>query len=83
VSASTLIKVKNIQITPEKIILDTEKGYAFFLIEDSLLLKNASEMQKKHFTISPFGIHWEELDEDLCFDGFEREFSLSDTLRYV
>lgn len=33
-------------------------------------LKNASSEQRTNFTLSPYGIHWEELDEDLSFEGF-------------
>lgn len=33
-------------------------------------LQNATLKQRAKFEISPFGIHWEELDEDLSLDGF-------------
>jgi len=33
-------------------------------------LKNASQSLLERFTLSPFGIHWEELDEDLSYEGF-------------
>jgi len=33
-------------------------------------LQNASKSVRESFTLSPFGIHWEQLDEDLSFDGF-------------
>jgi hypothetical protein len=33
-------------------------------------LKNAKKAVLENFTLSPFGIHWEQLDEDLSFDGF-------------
>ncbi len=33
-------------------------------------LDNATIKQKQNFTLSHFGIHWEELDEDLSFEGF-------------
>lgn len=33
-------------------------------------LLNASDDERKDFNISPFGIHWESIDEDLSFDGF-------------
>ncbi len=33
-------------------------------------LANATEKQKANYEISPFGIHWEELDEDLSLKGF-------------
>jgi hypothetical protein len=33
-------------------------------------LQNAAPVQRASFEISPFGIHWEELDEALSLDGF-------------
>jgi Protein of unknown function (DUF2442) len=33
-------------------------------------LINATTTQREDFTLSPFGIHWEKLDEDLSFAGF-------------
>ncbi len=33
-------------------------------------LEKATQEQRENFTLSPFGIHWEELNEDLSFDGF-------------
>lgn len=33
-------------------------------------LKNAAKEALERYTISPFGIHWEHLDEDLSLDGF-------------
>ena len=33
-------------------------------------LSRASQTQLKNYTVSHFGIHWPELDEDLSFEGF-------------
>lgn len=33
-------------------------------------LANATSTQRQNYTISRFGIHWPELDEDLSFGGF-------------
>jgi hypothetical protein len=33
-------------------------------------LQNAAKAVLENFTLSPFGIHWEQLDEDLSFEGF-------------
>ena len=33
-------------------------------------LANATIEQRLSFDISPFGVHWEELDEDLSLEGF-------------
>lgn len=32
-------------------------------------LANGTDAQLNHVEISPFGIHWPELDEDLSFEG--------------
>jgi len=36
-------------------------------------LKWATPEQRANYTISQDGIHWCDLDEDLCFEGFFRE----------
>jgi hypothetical protein len=33
-------------------------------------LKSASQKELENFEISPMGIHWPVLDEDLSFEGF-------------
>lgn len=33
-------------------------------------LFNASDEERNDYNISPFGIHWEKIDEDLSFEGF-------------
>ena len=33
-------------------------------------LQNASAEQLARFELSPYGIHWDELDEDLGLEGF-------------
>lgn len=33
-------------------------------------LQNATEKQRENYELSPFGIHWPNLDEDLSFSGF-------------
>jgi hypothetical protein len=33
-------------------------------------LLNATVEERGNFELSPFGIHWRQLDEDLSFEGF-------------
>ncbi len=33
-------------------------------------LKHATDRQRAEYTLSPFGIHWESIDEDLSYEGF-------------
>jgi hypothetical protein len=64
--------------TTYKIWFDTEKIYlqnnndkvGYLPLKDYQSLLNASNEERKQYTFSPFGIHWNNLDEDLCFDGF-------------
>ena len=55
----------------KNIFLKTKTG-----IEKSMPLKwfprleNATSKQRKNFQLSPYGIHWEDIDEDLSFEGF-------------
>lgn len=47
---------------------DGKEGKEVF--EDYARLKNAPREALKDYTISPFGIHWNQLNEDLAFDCF-------------
>ena len=53
------------------IYLRNNIGNLFYLpLKDYKLLLNASSEERDQYKFSPFGVHWEKLDEDLCFDGF-------------
>jgi hypothetical protein len=53
------------------IYLQYKNGKVSYLpLEDYKPLLNASTVERNQYQFSPFGIHWEKLDEDLCFDGF-------------
>lgn len=47
---------------------DGERGYERF--SDYPRLREASSEQLSHYRLSRVGIHWEEIDEDLGFEGF-------------
>ena len=65
------MEVQKIWFYNKNIFLKTNDG-----IEKSMPLKwfprleKASSTQRNNFELSPFGIHWEEIDEDLSFEGF-------------
>ena len=65
------MEISNIWFDDKNIFLKTKQG-----IEKSMPLKwfprleKATEEQRQNFELSPFGIHWKEIDEDLSFDGF-------------
>jgi hypothetical protein len=54
----------------------------FFKLEDGTIVGNpiswyvrlerATPEQRTNFEISPFGVHWEELDEDISLEGMIR-----------
>ena len=64
-------KVTKIWLTDSEIWIQTENGKtASERFADYPRLKYATQEQRKNYTTDDFGIHWEELDEDLSFDGF-------------
>ena len=64
-------KVIKIWLTDSEIWIQTEAGKtASESFADYPRLKYATPAQRKNYTADDFGIHWEELDEDLSFEGF-------------
>ncbi|MCE7069376.1 DUF2442 domain-containing protein [Dyadobacter sp. CY327] len=65
------IEVKKVWFKDDNIFIQTASGE-----ERSHPLKwfprllNASSHERESYELSPFGIHWEKLDEDLGFEGF-------------
>ncbi|QRR02200.1 DUF2442 domain-containing protein [Dyadobacter sandarakinus] len=65
------IEVKKVWFEDDHIFIQTVSGE-----ERSHPLKwfprllNASSDDRENYELSPFGIHWEKLDEDLSFEGF-------------
>jgi len=50
-----------------------KSGHALsFPIQGNARLENAPEIQLKQIELSPFGLHWPALDEDLSFEGIMR-----------
>ncbi|MCL2596370.1 MAG: DUF2442 domain-containing protein [Paludibacter sp.] len=53
------------------IYLRKGKGKVGYLpLKDYKSLLYASQEDRCNYEFSPFGVHWNKLDEDLCFDGF-------------
>lgn len=64
-------KVIKIWLTDSEIWIQTEDGKtASEKFVDYPRLRYATLEQRKNYTTDDFGIHWEELDEDLSFEGF-------------
>lgn len=66
-----MAKVVKTCLTDTEICLQAEKGKtASEMFADYPRLKYATQEQRKNYTTDDFGIHWEDLDEDLSFEGF-------------
>jgi|TARA_Y100001001_G_scaffold154242_1_gene168785 hypothetical protein len=64
-------KIFKIRFQNHKIYLETESGeIKSHPLEWFPKLDSANREQLENYTLSPFGIHWPELDEDLSFEGF-------------
>ena len=56
----------------QKVITLETGGEIRFAVAENPRLAKGTETQLNHVEISPFGIHWPELDEDLSFEGLLR-----------
>lgn len=64
-------QIKGLWFDESKIYIETQKGeIKSHPLEWFPRLWNATTKQRSTFELSPFGIHWPELDEDLSFEGF-------------
>lgn len=54
-------------------ILTADGREASELIADYPRLRFATEQQLHNYEVDAFGIHWPELNEDLCFESFFRK----------
>ena len=69
-----VIKVDKVWLTDTAICIRTSDGQeASEKIADFQRLKWATPEQRGNYEITPYGISWPELDEDLGFDGFFSE----------
>ena len=54
-----------------RIVMESGAEYQF-PVADNPRLANGSPSELSNIEISPFGIHWPDLDEDLSFSGISR-----------
>lgn len=65
------MKIERVWLTDTAVWIRTNEGKeACELFADYPRLRYATKEQLVDFTTDEFGIHWEELDEDLSFEGF-------------
>ena len=64
--------VKKVWFENGRIYIETDDGRTLW---QSMLyytrLLNASESQRQNYELGHFGIHWEDIDEDVSFESFE------------
>jgi hypothetical protein len=65
------MKAEKIWFDNEYIYLMTDdKKTGTLPLKDFPRLYRATTEQKQNYVLYPFGIHWEDLDEDLSYEGF-------------
>ena len=68
------MKAKRVWFEGERIYIETDDGRTLW---QSILyyqrLKNATDEQRNDYEWGHFGIHWEEIDEDISYESFEYE----------
>lgn len=70
-SRNNMLEVVKIWLTDTAVCIRTKDGReASEPFARYPRLANASPDDRADFILSPFGIHWQKIDEDLCFDGF-------------
>lgn len=66
------MRAKKVWFEGERIYIETEDGRTLW---QSILyydrLKNATEQQCMDYELNAYGIHWEEIDEDVSYESFE------------
>lgn len=66
------MKIKKIYFDQDRLFIETDEGrtksqpLSFYP-----RLENATTKERNEYTISPFGIHWPRIDEDVSFESFD------------
>jgi hypothetical protein len=67
-------QVEKVWVDQTAVHIQTSDGKVFSeQFDDYPRLRSASDKQRSNFTCNTMGIRWDELDEDLSFEGFMRE----------
>ena len=63
--------IKKLWFDDEQIFIETVNGEVLSQhIRFFSRLRNATDMQRAEWTESHFGLHWENIDEDISFESF-------------
>ena len=74
-------QVKKLWFTNDRIFIETEKaGVQSQLLRFFPHLQAATEKQRRQWSESYFGLHWDKLDEDISFESFS--WADDDPLRF-
>jgi len=66
-------KAKRVYYSAPATVVEMEDGSELrFPVGENPRLSCGTEAQLNHVEISPFGLHWPDLDEDLSFEGLKR-----------
>ncbi|GHT39182.1 hypothetical protein AGMMS49965_04510 [Bacteroidia bacterium] len=69
--------ITNVWIDDVAVYIQTIDGEVYReQFDEYPLLRQASPAQRAHFEYDNFGIRWEDIDEDLSYDGFMRKKAL-------
>lgn len=72
----TAQNIKKIWLTDEAVCIETKDGKtAKEIFANYPRLRYATQKQRESYTTDKYGIRWEEIDEDLSFEGFFKEKS--------
>jgi hypothetical protein len=68
------MKLKRLWFDADYIFIETEDGeIGRFLLARSSRLSAATTIQRMNYRLMRSGIHWDDVDEDISFDGFFEE----------
>lgn len=63
-------KINKVWVDDKNVWAEAQNGWkASYPFSRWKKLAQANPQQRKDFVLSRYGIHWPEIDEDLCFEG--------------
>lgn len=69
-----MLQIEKIWLTDSEVWIRTSDGReACERFEHYPRLRFATRQQRERYEVSNLGIHWPDMDEDLCFEGFFRK----------
>lgn len=80
------IDIARVWVDDENVNIQTKQGFKKSVpFSEFRLLRDATPEQRKNFEYGKFGIHWEDIDEDLSYEGFftKEELEIIDELNTV